>query len=256
MERSSANRFTTPADKKYASKISVPSKSTARTIHRNVTDYSTAGNDHAVGQETSGGRPIAPADELAGKLESLLTRAQELGMLTTTAHIPSQAERMLATEIRDFLPTVEQAIDNGSAQHIILLHSLYDLAYRISLKRAPSKELLPRLFTRAITLWLKGDKSVGEEDLIAMLQHIDPRCVDFKYIDWSISVQDKWIKELEANNGRFLATLAPTLAQKRLQILLHANLWTYFGDKEEEIKRGWKESIIYLYPHTHNIIHL
>ena len=243
MERSSANRFTASTDKKYASKISVPSKSTARTIHRDVTGYSTAGNEHAVGQETSGSRPIAPADELAGKLESLLTHAQELGMLTTPAHIPSQAERMLATDIRDFLPTVEQAIDNGSARHIILLHFLYDLAYRISLKRVPSKELLPRLFTRAITLWLNGDKSVGEEDLIAMLQHIDPRYVDFKYIDWSISVQDKWIRELEANNGCFPESTPPTLARKRLQILLHANLWTYFGDREEDVKRRWIEMI-------------
>lgn len=186
--------------------------------------------------------PTIPSlEELCGKLKSLLERAQELDMLTTLPHTSSQAERMLTSEIRDFLPSVEAALDNGSAQHIVSLYSLYDIAYRLGYRRATSKELLPRLFTRAITLWLKGDKSVSEEDLITMLSHIDPRKVDFKYIDWSISVQDKWIRELEANNGHFPATLAPTLAQKRLQILLHANLWTYFGDKEEEVKRRWRE---------------
>ena len=185
--------------------------------------------------------PVTPAEELASKMESFITRAQELGMLTDIGHIPSQSERMLTTELREFLPYVENALDNGSAKHIVLLYSLYDFAYRLGYKRSPSKQLLPRLFTRAITLWLKGDKSVGEEDLIAMLRNIDPRFVDFKYIDWSISVQDKWIRELEANNGRFPATTTPTLAQKRLQILLHANLWTYFGDKEKEVKGKWME---------------
>lgn len=191
---------------------------------------------------TTSSTALLPVEELAGRLESLFNRAQELDMLTALPHTSSQAERMLTSEIREFLPTVEGALDNGSAQYIVRLSSLYDLAYRLGYKRATSKELLPRLFTRAITLWLKGDKSVGEEDLIAMLQHIDPRYVDFKYIDWSISVQDKWIRELEANNGCFPESTPPTLARKRLQILLHANLWTYFGDKEEEVKRRWRDA--------------
>lgn len=187
--------------------------------------------------------PVMPAEELASKMESFITRAQELGMLTDIGHISSQSERRLTTELREFLPYVENVLDNGSAKHIVILYSLYDFAYRLGYKRSPSKQLLPRLFTRAITLWLKGDKSVGKEDLIAMLRNIDPRFVDFKYIDWSISVQDKWIRELEANNGRFPATITPTLAQKRLQILLHANLWTYFGDKEKEVKQKWANDV-------------
>ena len=185
--------------------------------------------------------PVMPAEELVSKMESFITRAQELGMLTDIGHIPSQSERMLTTELREFLPYVENALDNGSAKHIVLLYSLYDFAYRLGYKRSPSKQLLPRLFTRAIALWLKGDKSVGEEDLIAMLRNIDPRFVDFKYIDWSISVQDKWLRELEANNGCFPESTPPTLARKRLQILLNTNLWTYFGDKEKEVKEKWME---------------
>lgn len=182
-----------------------------------------------------------PAEDLVSKLESFIKRAQDLSMLTDIGHIPSQSERMLTTELREILPSVENVLDNGSAKHIVLLYSLYDFTYRLGYKQSPSKRLLPRLFTRAITLWLKGDKSVGEEDLIAMLRHIDPRHVDFKYIDWSISVQDKWIKELEANDGRFPETTALTIAQKRLQILLNANLWTYFGNKENEVKQKWTE---------------
>lgn len=204
--------------------------------------------DHKQPSATIGRTPTAkedslilPVGELKERLEALLNRAQKLDMLTTLPHTSSRAERMLTSEMREFLPSVETALENGSAQHITLLYSLYDLTYRLGYKRVPSKELLPRLFTRAITLWLKGDKSVGEEELIAMLQHVDPRYVDFKYIEWSISVQDKWIKELESNNGTFTPTTDPTLVQKRLQILLKANLWAYFGEEENAVKQKWME---------------
>ena len=120
------------------------------------------------------GSAILSVEELGWQLESFLNRAKELDMLITLPHTSSQSERMLTSEIRKFLPSVEAALDNGSAQHIVSLYSLYELAYRLGYKLATSKELLPRLFTRAITLWLKGDKSVGEGDLIAMLQYHRP----------------------------------------------------------------------------------
>lgn len=184
----------------------------------------------------------AAADELAKNLESLITRAHAVGLTVMDDHILSRDERMLMNEILEFLPIVETTFDNKSALYIVRLYSLYDITYRIGNRHAPSKELLPRLFTRAMNLWLKGDNTVTEEDLIAMHQHVNQRNIDFKYTDWSINVQNKWIAELENNGGRFKDTTDRYKIQQRLSILLRANLWPYFADKEKEVKKNWMKA--------------
>lgn len=185
---------------------------------------------------------FATADEFARNLESLITRGHAIGLTVMDDHILSRDERMLMNEIQEFLPIVETTFDNKSALYIVRLYSRYDIVYRIGNRRPPSKELLPRLFTRAMNLWLKGDNTVTEEDLIAMHQNVNQRNIDSKYTDWSISVQSKWIAELENNGGRFIDTTDQPIIQQRLSILLRANLWPYFTDKEKEVKENWMKA--------------
>lgn len=178
-------------------------------------------------------------EEIKSHAHLLTMRYQKAGGLNIDGHVPSGEERMLQKEIRSYLPIMLDRIENGTAKDIYELNGLYDMSSRISGLKT-SSDFASRQFVRAVSLWLKGDKSITEEELMLILRPVlmkDMGAVDDKYSSWYFDLEERWLNELEYSCGFGSASFCQCM--QRFSLLLREDLWVYYPDNADNVKQRW-----------------
>lgn len=172
-------------------------------------------------------------------LQSLLKDCAQAGIEPIDFRPLGPEARKAAKALRDHLPEVEATLRTGTAGQIAALAGPYATAYRIAHHRAPDRGVMARHFDRAMTLWLAGDKTATQEDLMLMLEPIlltDGHALPYKYLQWRNCVIDRWLREL--GRAATFRDQSPETSRKRLTLLHQADLWAFLPD-QQQAKQRW-----------------
>lgn len=183
-------------------------------------------------------------EEIKSHAHLLTMRYQKAGGLHLDGHVPSGEERMLRHEIKSYLPIMLERIENGSAKDVFELKDLYEMSSSMAGVRL-SSDFVPRQFVRAVGLWLKGDKSISEEELMLMLRPViqrDIRAVDDRYSSWYFDLEERWLDELEYSRG--FESVSFSQSMQRFSLLLREDLWMYYSDNADRVKQRWVKNHI------------
>lgn len=173
-------------------------------------------------------------------LQALIKACAQAGIEPIEGRAPGPEARKAAKALRDHLPAVEAKLRTGTAGEIAALAGPYATAYRIAHHRPPAPGVMARHFDRAMTLWLAGDKSATQEDLMLMLEPIlltDGASLPYKYLHWRNCVIDRWLKEL--GRATTFRDQPPETARKRLALLQQADLWAFLPNQHQS-KQRWR----------------
>ncbi len=182
-------------------------------------------------------------DEIYGYFHLLLMHYQHNGGLS----FPRKTTKALTdidSENKYWLLETKHIMPSAPLTWISRCIEGYDLLHRIYYGEIPT-EFTKSVVARTVKRWLAGDKSVSETEIATIVdrqRRCNVKSLDYKYLSWLCSVEEKWIKELE-RHGKF-RDIPMSEAYNRLRILTGTDLRAYYGDKkaQDNIKRKWAKT--------------
>lgn len=191
-------------------------------------------------------------DTLLQAGQQLLSRATDLGPLPAAG--AARLPRNLASEIRNWLRTAEDAMPTVAAGHLLRLTDTYAWLTRLLTGYAPSPLRIQTWNRRALDAWASAQsaprktaedaETVSDTDAIAAIQQQlrqTPRSVDARHLTAYIRVTGAWCRQLRTADR--LPGLTEEENVRRLRLLLAANLRAYYGTHEPAIKSRWRTSL-------------
>ncbi len=117
----------------------------------------------------------------------------------------------------------------------------YDLSYRI-LKGKPCDNYIKQVRLTLVGLWLKGNKSISQTDIVTeLLKEIfrSPDGIEDKYREYAYSVFDEWVRELQTYSH--FRNIPQGESFNRLALVMRNDIYAYYPDSTEalEVKTDW-----------------